>query len=198
MADDIPTTSLEVLLETAEALLHENEDLLRYVPLLGTAYKVACLGKSISDRIFLCKLQRFVGSIATISSEERAAFMKRLDGNPEQLRKVGETIVLAINKLDDMEKPELLGKIFRAYVRGVITNDQFRRLTAAVDAALVSDLLQFGITGSKDNPVLKNLMGTGLTTTGTTALTATGQPVFNTIVKTEIGEVFQKLYRDQT
>jgi hypothetical protein len=200
MTKDNERTSLEIALGIGEASLDQilDEGLLRDVPVLGTVCGMARLAKSIPDRIFLAKLSRFVKAIEMISPEERIAFRRKLERDPKTLRRVGETLVLVLNKLDDMDKPELLGKAFRAYVRGVITYEQFRRLSAAIDASLVSDLQQFGTeVTSVDQSLLEHLASTGLARPSTAGLTETGGLVFSSIKITEIGELFQKLYRDQ-
>lgn len=200
MAKDIESTSLELTFDIAEAFLDQffDEGLLRDLPVIGMFYKTACLVKSIPDRIFLAKLFRFVKAIEMITPAERDAFIKRLEKDPKTLQRVGEAIVLILDKLDDMEKPELLGKAFRAYVRGAITYEQFRRLSVAIDVSLVADLQQLGsLTTSADQSLLEHLAGTGLARPSTTSLTETGSHVFNNIEITKTGDLFQKLYRDQ-
>lgn len=200
MAKDIENTSLELIFDIAEAFLDQffDKGLLQDLPVIGTIYKSARLLKSIPDRIFLAKLFRFVKAIEMITLAERDAFRERLEKDPKTLQRLGDAIVLVIDKLDDMEKPELFGKAFRAYVRGAITYEQLRRLGAAIDASLISDLQQFGsLTTLAEQSLLEHLAGTGLTRPSTTSLTETGSHVFNRIETTETGELFQKLYRDK-
>ena len=48
-----------------------------------------------------------------------------------------------LEKLTDMEKPQLLGQIFVAYLENIITAVELRRLSLAVDVAFMDDLAKF-------------------------------------------------------
>lgn len=60
--------ALEILSDLAEAGLDQKfaDGFLRDVPFNGTAYKMAMLGKSISDQIFITKLAHFLKALACI------------------------------------------------------------------------------------------------------------------------------------
>ncbi len=150
MTDDIKETSVELALELAEVPLDQllAEGMLRDIPVLGTAYRLARLALSIRDQIFLAKVARFLIPVKAIPDEEREAFARKLTEDRDTARKVGEAILLIIDKLDDM--------------------------------ALLSDLV-----------------GTGLASIGPTALSEKGHVVFRTFVTTALGDLFQRLMRDQ-
>ena len=100
-----------------------------------------------------------------IPEEEKKKFLKKLDANPKFRRKVGETLVLLLDRLDDMEKPELVGKLFKAYMLGRIEFPAFQRLAAAVERAYLPDL--FELKGyydgqSSDDAIAQRLASHGL------------------------------------
>jgi hypothetical protein len=53
-----------------------------------------------------------------------------------------------------MRKPELVGKVFGAYIREQISYDEVARLSVAIDRAFLSDLLVLG-----DKPIVDTLQG---------------------------------------
>lgn len=187
---------LEIFADLAEAGLDQAfaDGFLRDVPVLGTAYKIAMLGKSISDRIFVTKLARFLRAIQDIPKEEIEAFCRRVDEGFVTIQKLGEAVVLAINRIDDMDKLPILGLVFRAYVGGAITYEQFRGIYAAIDSAVTSDLIAFCTSGATtDDPSFSRLSNSGLTAISTRALDETGSLVFLRVEKTDLGEVFRQV-----
>jgi len=170
------------------------DGLLRDIPFIGTAYKIAMLGKSISDRIFVTKLARFLQEIESIPKEELVEFCRKIDGGKVSLRRLGEAVVLAINRIDDMDKLSILGSIFRAYLGSKITYDQFRRIYAAIDFAVLSDLKSFCDPLKTENDrTFSHLMNSGLTAVSPSAVDEHGRAVFLRVEKTELGKIFQEL-----
>ena len=109
-----------------------------------------------------------------IPQKKRDDFIKRLNSIPKQQRRVGNTLILILERLDDLDKPAILAKCFIAYLNDIVTFEEFRRLAIAIDRAYISDLrdflryfrleaigrLHFGYRGLPR--VFPALMGTGL------------------------------------
>jgi hypothetical protein len=64
--------------------------------------------------------------------DERERFIAKVEqrGNRRQL---GDTLLLLLDRLDDLEKPEVLARLFAAYVRGRYDFPTFRRLSTALE-----------------------------------------------------------------
>lgn len=186
----------EIIGDLAEAGLDQTfvDGFLRDVPVIGTAYKIAMLGKSISDRIFVTKLARFLRGIENIPKDKIKEFCRKVDEEGINLQKLGENVVLAINRVDDMDKLPILSLVFCAFVGGRITLDQFRRIYAAVDSAVVSDLLAFLNPDAKaDDSIFSNLPNSGFTAISRRAISGHGDFIPLRIEKTELGETFQQI-----
>lgn len=128
---------------TVDLLL--NEEILRDFPIVSSLVSIARAGISIRDHLFLKKLWRFLSCLKDCSEQERLRFMNRL-GEQGFRQKIGESLVLLLDRMDDMQKPELLGRVFRAYLQGKIDHRTFQGLATAVDRIkmyTIPDLVEF-------------------------------------------------------
>jgi hypothetical protein len=53
-------------------------------------------------------------------------------------------LILLLDRLDDMDKADLIGRAFRALVLGKINQEQFSRLAAGIDRSHIADLRELG------------------------------------------------------
>ncbi len=82
----------------------------------------------------------FLQEISTISYEDIEKFRQQIDNDGNFNRKVGENLLLLLDRQDQFEKSSMLGKLFSHYIRGVLDYDDFLRLATCVDRASVKDL----------------------------------------------------------
>jgi hypothetical protein len=76
---------------------------------------------------------------------------------------LSEAIVLILDKLDDLEKPEMVAKAFAAFVRSKIPYECFRRLSSAIDIGFIEDLKVLAYKPDVYwSPYLPNLVRTNL------------------------------------
>jgi integrase len=130
------------LSEVALDSLSENE-LVKDIPVIGTFVRLARVTRSIPDLIFAKKVERFISASEPIARDKRTRFHARLEAEPELRRKAGECIVLTLDRVDDLKKAAIIGKLFSHFVAGEITFEILRRMLAAVDRAFIDDLLNF-------------------------------------------------------
>lgn len=146
-----------------------NDGIIKDMPVLGSALKIAYLCKSINDHFFVRKVERFIFCLRTIGQKKVYKFLKSLE-HRKYRKKVGEVIVLLLNRYDDLEKPEIMAEVFKAYIQGAVNFDQFYRLCSGVDKAFISDLKLFvsytkpeGMEFNETPQHIKNLLTTGFT-----------------------------------
>ena len=125
---------------------------LKDAPVVGILFKLVALPWSIRDRIFLKKLSTFLPELSSVPEEKRREFRGRIDADSKLLNRVGEGILLLLDRADDMEKPALIGKAFVAYLTGKVSYDQLARMTAGIDKASISDIRE--LRRLQDFPVL--------------------------------------------
>jgi hypothetical protein len=70
----------------------------------------------------------------------REEWRKRMTDSPDEAAKIGESLFLTIERTNDLEKAEIFGMLFLAYIDHVITSDELRRLSQAVDIAFIDDV----------------------------------------------------------
>lgn len=94
----------------------------------------------VRDLLFAKKIAKFYKPLQDIREAERREFVDRIEKEPDFQRRVGQHLLLIVDRLDNMAKPELLAGAFRAYVEEEISWEQFLDLSVVIDRCLVSDL----------------------------------------------------------
>jgi hypothetical protein len=134
--------------DTGEALLDNTPDflalfkdcpILKDIPALNIGYSLVQSYYSIRDQLFYKKLEEFIHNLGAITEDEKNNFINEM--NDEKFKsKVGENLLLIIDKLDDMNKPKIISKLFREYIRLHITYDEFIRLSHVVQSCPINAL----------------------------------------------------------
>jgi hypothetical protein len=137
--DDLIVDGASDLIDFAFDQVTDSE-LLKDLPFIGFAVKIAKAGLSVRDRLFLRKVQLFLAALPKIEDEKKARFQEQLDSDKEFRNRVGETLLLIIERLDSLKKPEMLAKAFAYFMKGKIKEQEFRRLASAIDLAFIDDL----------------------------------------------------------
>lgn len=119
-----------------------KDELFAAVPVFSTAFKAVKALDSYRDRMFAAKLVAFVREVETAPAEVREEIARQLAADGEG-RKAGETLLLVLEKLTDMDKPALIGALVVHCGLGRITAAELRRLVSAVDVAFGDDLAAF-------------------------------------------------------
>lgn len=117
-----------------------EDDLLREVPLIGTGVKVIKVIVAVKDVIFQRNLTRFRYHLGDVSEEKKRDFINKLERDDDYRQKVGENLVLLLHRIDDVRKCEVIARIFRAFLEGTLTEQQFEKLRVAVDRMRYYDL----------------------------------------------------------
>lgn len=117
-----------------------NEGLLKEIPVFGWLAKAYSTYHSITDRMFLKKVALFLSGVGHASEEERQNFKNKLDNEPEFRKKVGENLLLLIDRHERLEKSFILGKIFSKVIEGNCPHDIFLKIAAALDHSSIEDL----------------------------------------------------------
>jgi hypothetical protein len=139
-----------------------DSEVLKEIPFIGSAVKLAVLGKTITDRIFLKKVNKFLTSLDPALGAKTRKFGEELRSGDKDAERTAEVLLLALDAIDDLEKAPILAAVFSAFLLGEIDKAQFRRMTAAVRAGMSDDLLALA-SGSDNIELVDSLRHTGLT-----------------------------------
>jgi hypothetical protein len=145
-----------------------DEGVYRDIPLLGSIVGLVKAAHSIPDLLLHQKVASFLLTLPTIRPEEKARFNAEMADDPKKRKKVGEILLLLLDRYSDFDKVKILAILFAAYIRNEITVEEFRRLGQAVDQAFVDDLKDL-LREDEDwrylwgEVMLSNLLRTGLT-----------------------------------
>ncbi len=194
---EITSQTADILADLGEVALDSLlEGVAKDIPVLGSAVKLAKLSKTITDHIFLLKIQKFLLGLENISNEEKQNFFRKLDNNAEAKSKIGECLVLIINRLDDLEKTQILAELFLKLIKEKIDLETFKRLASAIDIAFIEDLKQL-IKDRLDSSSLSNLVRSGLAETSPTGVILEGYGVAHISVHiSELGKLFVSLMNE--
>lgn len=132
----------DVAADAAELALDQiiDEGLLQNVPVVSTLTRLVKTGVTVRDYFFTKKLLKFLHGLSYIPKADRQQMVEQLEADPSYRQRVGESIITLLERLDDMEKPELIVRAFKAYSKGEIDSVQLQRFNYAIDRLLMCDL----------------------------------------------------------
>jgi len=114
--------------------------LIEDVPFIGTLMKLKNIGVGVREYLFTKKLLKFLNRINEVSRDDINKFIDKMEDDSDKKKKVGETLLLLIERMDEVEKSELLGNAFRSYLCRKINYEEFFRMGRAIDRCMVADL----------------------------------------------------------
>jgi len=125
----------DVVFDAAEVALDSGlaEGVLRELPIIGMVVKLAKASQSVAEELFLRQLLRFLVELKAVSVKERATLLRKYPDGSEEQRDLGENLLLALERLDAVQKPALLARFFAAHVREQVDYATFSRLAQALD-----------------------------------------------------------------
>lgn len=137
--------------------------LLKEIPIINSFIELAKVGIGIRDKLFAKKILKFLYELKEIPDGVRREYVNKLNANSNYSAKVGESLLLIIDKLDDMRKAELIGKLFAYLINGVICYETFLRLSIIIEKCFLPDLSKLklfcnnGIIEDEEKHILYNL-----------------------------------------
>ena len=110
------------------------------VPVLGTMVSIARTGSAIRDLVFQRKVLAFLVSFGTETNPTaRQEFVRKIE-EQDNVQRFGETILLLLERMDDLSKPVIVGRLMAAAARGDMILKEALRLSRIVDRAFIEDL----------------------------------------------------------
>jgi hypothetical protein len=131
---DIAEVGLDALTTTADAW-----ESLPGVKIVAGFYKASV---SMKQSLDLRKLQDFLTSAAKAigSSEQKKEEVMRHFGGEKNRQRLGETMILLLDRADDMQKPAIHGRIMGELMTGKLSYRMAMSLSAILDRVVMDDL----------------------------------------------------------
>lgn len=138
ISDELTSITSDLLEVGLDSFLKDG--VLKEIPIVGNLVGLTMIGIGIRDRIFMKKILNFLYELKDIPVKKREEFVSKINSEQEYSGKVGETILVIIDKLDDIKKAELIGKLFCYAVNEKIDYDTFHRLSIIIERCFLKDL----------------------------------------------------------
>jgi hypothetical protein len=116
-------TTIDISEITIDSLLKDG--ILKDIPIVGTLIHLAKLGTNVRDLLFLKKIISFMNGLKDVSPAERSKMINKIDDSQEYRVKVGEKLLYIIDSCNDYENSENVSMLFKAYLKGKISYDEF-------------------------------------------------------------------------
>ena len=167
--NDTKKLSIELLADHGEILIDffTNNEIIKEIPIFRDVIQLWTIKNSFSDFMYARKFKRFIEQFDFVSDKEKEELRKKIKSKPEEANKAGQTILLVINNISDFEKPEIIARIFIAFIDEYLDINQFKRIIDAIKIAYIDDLKKFFTINQlpikSQEQYLRNLVSTGLT-----------------------------------
>lgn len=131
LVGDIAETALDAM---------TNDEFVSSIPVFNFVSKLYNGVVALRDQIFLHKVHSFLCVLKEVPQKKRAKFMEELEADAGTRAKAGQALILLLDRLDSLEKPQLIGRAYRARLEGTISFDEMRRFSAVIDRGFLQDL----------------------------------------------------------
>lgn len=140
IGSDIVEFTGEAVEFTLDACVGEDS-ILKEVPFIGTAVKLYSIGSKVHDKHSFHKLKSFIKAVNTSTGkpgeleERREKFLSSAKFRKQEL----EYLLILIERYVGFAKPEILGKLYVAYIDGLIDWNELTMYAEVVDRFLPGD-----------------------------------------------------------
>ncbi len=119
-----------------------EEGLFKDIPLVSTVASVYRIGQSIREKHHIVKLISFLNEIHTGIADEdnRQKYREKFATNKKFRNQELEYILILVERYISFEKPQMLAKLYFAYLDGAISWDEFTKYAEVIDKLLYGDV----------------------------------------------------------
>ena len=128
-----------------------EDSILKEVPFVGTAVKLYSIGSKVHDKHNFYKLKSFIKAVNTGSgkAEELEERRERFLSNAKFRKQELEYLLILIERYVGFAKPNMLGKLYIAYIDGIIDWNELTMYAEVVDRFLPGD---YDVLQNSDSP----------------------------------------------
>jgi hypothetical protein len=161
--------SLELSGEIVELTVDQfiENDLLKEIPFFSIFYKSIKTVSGVRDALFAMKVYKFLKEFEKIKQKEKSKFLEKITVNKNEKIKVGQTLIMILDKIDEIDKTQIIANLFAGYIKSDLTKSEFTQLCSIVEKSFLDDLKLFAKMKKYDdlsNEINANLASSGLMT----------------------------------
>ncbi|MQP53278.1 MULTISPECIES: hypothetical protein [unclassified Flavobacterium] len=129
----------EISIELVEKVLDDQitDEIVKELPILKSIVAVKNVYNSYTDRIFIKKAMNVLLELGDLNEDEKNTLLDDLDDEDESSV---EKILMAIDKLENIKKCKVFGRLCKLKAKGEFYSDYFLRLTNLIQTAYIDDL----------------------------------------------------------
>ena len=114
-----------------------DDGLLKDIPVVNSIISLYKTGVNLRERFLIKKLLVFLTSLADTAIEDRIEFIRK---HEKESAKIGEELIILLDRLDHVNKPEYVAKLFKHYLNEDISLIVYQRLCQIIDRCFIEDL----------------------------------------------------------
>jgi len=131
-----------VLQDVAEVALDSLliDGIVRDIPIVNTIVQLGKTAVTVRDYFLVRKVLLFLKGLNETTPEQREAFIKKVETDSKYQQRIGETLMMLLDRYDYLDKVSLMSKVLCGCIEGKISYDEFLRISTAIDRAFIEDL----------------------------------------------------------
>jgi hypothetical protein len=136
MSNEVETSLVETLRSSGlyDLTFDVADAMLSPIPIFGSLSKLWGGVQSIHSYFYVKKVLAFLLELSSIPKEEREAQMNKMLGHPGEQQKFGEHLVLLLDRMNEVNKATMMGRVARAFIEEKLSLDDMKSLNFALDA----------------------------------------------------------------
>lgn len=160
MSQSITEECSELVSSIAEVTLDSvlEDGLLKDIPIIASAISVYKIGASLRERHELMKLYYFVKSFnnGMQDEEQREKYILNFQNDQKIRNKELAYLMVVLDKYINLDKPQMLAKIYLSYLNGEITWEEVMKYSEVIDRLLPGDVELLAV-GMRENVNYRNV-----------------------------------------
>ena len=144
LSETLKSESVDCISELAEVGLDSilEEGLFKELPIIATAVAIYKIGGSIKDRHNLKKLMVFLNEInnGIADEQKRQDYQQKFISNDKFRNQEIEYLLVLIDRYISYDKPQMLAKLYLAYLDGILTWEEVTMYSEIIDRFIYRDL----------------------------------------------------------
>ena len=120
-----------------------DNDFLKEIPFFSIFYKSLKTVQGLSEALFAMKIYKFIKEFERVKQKDKEKILSKIASDREEKIKIGQTLIMIIDKITDLDKTQFISNLFAAYLKSKITKSEFIQLCSIIQNAFLDYLLLF-------------------------------------------------------